>query len=124
MKLDNKFSYKEVRKVLKADIILKDNTMLNQVMLFKSKDLGESRILTESEAIKYLHNDGTVFFCGKYVQGGVIPKQILHYNLYVEDEEKLDSKIREFVYDAVWHSREDIADFIIENKGMLLEVLR
>ncbi|TCJ00007.1 hypothetical protein [Cytobacillus praedii] len=110
--------------MLKADIILKDNTMLNKVMLFKDQNLGESQILTESEAIKYLHDNRILFFCGKYVQGGLSPSQIMHYHLYAGKEGELDSRIKDFVYESVWHNRTDIADFIIEYKDRLSEILR
>lgn len=109
--------------MLKADIIMKGNTMLNQVMLFKNKNLGESQILTESEAIKYLHDNKTIFFCGKYVQGGLIPNQILSYRLYNDEEGELDKKIKDYVYDSVWHKREEIAEFITKHKHKLSEIL-
>lgn len=110
--------------MLKADIVMKDNTMLNQVMLFKHKDLGDSQILTKSEVIKYLHGNKTVFFGGNYVQGWFIPQQILHYNLY-EDADSVETRVKEFVRNnnSVFDTN-DTAEYIIEYREQLLELLR
>lgn len=108
--------------MLKANVILKDHTILKQVKLFKSKDMGDTQILTESEAISHLHGNKIVFFGGLYVQGGFIPEQILNYQLF-EDENMIEKRIKDFVSNAPTYYV-DTADFILNHREELLKLLK
>lgn len=112
--------------MLKADITLIYNTVLNQVMLFKSKDLKSTQIYTKVEAEDLLdfESNSVIYFCGKYVQGSLIVKQIMEYRLF-EESDSIEAKIKEFVQNnnSVFDTN-DTAEYIIEYREQLLKLLR
>lgn len=112
--------------MLKADIVMMDDTILNDVMLFKDRNLGDSQILTREEAEEYLNFEGEkiVYFSGKYVQGGLIPKQIMEYELN-EDSATVEKRIKDFVKNnnTVFDTN-DTAEYIIEYRDQLLKLLK
>lgn len=109
-----------------ADIVMMDNTILNQVRLYKSKELGDSIITTKDEADKILdfESSGTIYFSGQYVQGGLITGRIMEYQIFEENEsldEKIDALIERTsdIYDL-----NDTAEWIMNNREELLKILR
>jgi len=110
--------------MIKVNIIMKDHSMLNSVNLFKGQQLGDTIIETKSEAINYLHGERIVYFGGKYVQGRLIPNQIMHYDLY-EDEDTVEKKIKDFVKNNnSYFDTNDTAEYILEYRKQLLEILK
>lgn len=65
--------------MIKANIVMKDGSELKEVLLFKSKDLGNSEIKSKAYARLTLNGENQslkhVYICGKYIQGGIIPQQ-------------------------------------------------
>lgn len=117
---------KEITDMLKADITLMDNTILNQVMLFKSKDLKSSQIYTKVEAEELLdfESNRVIYFCGKYVHGSLIVKHIMEYQLF-EESDSIEAKIKEFVLkNNTVVDTNDTAEYIIEYREQLLQLLR
>lgn len=112
--------------MIKADIVMMDGSVLNEVMLFKDRNLGDSQILTKEEADEYLdfESDKIVYFSGKYVQGGIISKQIMEYELK-GDSETVEERIKEFVKNnnSVYDTN-DTAEYIIEYREQLLKLLK
>lgn len=112
--------------MLKADIVLMDNTILNQVMLFKGKDLKSAQIHSKEEAEELLdlESNRTLYFCGKYVQGSLIVKQIMEYQLF-DDTDSIEARIKEFVQknNSVFDTN-DTAEYIIEYREQLQQLLR
>ncbi|WP_080845650.1 hypothetical protein [Cytobacillus gottheilii] len=112
--------------MIKADIVMMDETILNDVMLFRDRNLGDAQILTREEAEKHLNfdSDRIVYFSGKFVQGGLIPKQIMEYKLK-EDSETIKNRIKEFVKNnnSIYDTN-DTAEYIIEYREQLLKLLK
>lgn len=113
--------------MIKADITMKDGTVLNQVMLFKGKNLGDTQINTKEEAESYLKISSeyrAVYFGGKYVQGVLIPEQVVAYEL-CEDKDDFAERVERFVEkENEYYDINDTANFIVDNREKLLELLR
>ncbi|MCM3109935.1 hypothetical protein [Lederbergia lenta] len=112
--------------MLKANIIMMDETILKEVMLFKDRNMGDSQILTKKEAERYLNSEskGSVYFGGKYVQGWLIPKRIMEYTL-IEDSENFEKRVTEFVgKNNTIFDTNDTAAYIIEYRDELLKLLK
>lgn len=112
--------------MLKADITLIDNTVLNQVLLFKSKDLKSTQIYTKEEAEELLdfESNRVIYFCGKYVQGSLIVDQIMEYQLF-DEADSMEAKIKDFVRNNnTIFDTNDTAEYIIEYREQLLQLLR
>lgn len=110
--------------MLKADIVMNDGAKLKDVMLFTNKNLGNSQIFTKDEAEKLLQGRGIVYFGGKYVQGGISVGGIADYFLF-EDSEYIKSRLIDFVnsVDTI-NDKTGIANFVIEHREKLLELMK
>jgi len=113
---------------MKVNIIMADESELKEVNVFRNKELGDSIATTKSEIEELLNfeNNKTVYFGGKYIQGGIIPKKISEYEI-IDDEEEVSLKLSKFVkensgiYDINYP---DVSCFIFENRQELLKILR
>lgn len=71
-----------------------------------------------------MHGNRTLYFGGMYVQGGLIPEQIMHYDLY-EDEDSVEKRIKDFVdNNNSYFDTNDTAEYILEYREQLLEILK
>lgn len=117
--------------MIKANIVMKDGTELKEVLLFKTKELGDSEIKTKEYA-KYIlsgQNDKHakhIYVCGKYIQGGIIPQQIASYEI-IDDEKEVRESLLNFIkeentiYDLNYS---DVIDFIMDNRETLQKILK
>ena len=115
------------KKTIRVNMQMKDGSELKQVNIFRNKELGDSIVSTKSEIEELLNyeNNKNVYFGGKYIQGGIIPKQISKYEI-IEDEKEISLALLNFieennhVYDF---NSNDVMNFIIENRQEILKIL-
>ena len=74
---------------MKVNIWMSDGSELKAVNLFKNKELGDSIVSTKAEVEELLNfeNSRTVFFGGMHVQGGLIPRKIIEYEIIDDIED-------------------------------------
>jgi hypothetical protein len=110
--------------MLKANIVMNDSSILNNVYLFKSKKLDDTIINSKKEAEKAIAAERTIFFSGQYIQGGIIPQQIASYDLF-EDEEDVQKRLDDFISrnSGIWDLN-DTSEFIMEYRKELLDLLK
>jgi len=115
---------------MKVNIWMADSSELKEVNIFKSKELGDSIISTRSEIEELLNfeNNRTVYFGGKYIQGGIIPQRILEYEI-IDDEPDVFNAILNFldnenIPEMFGVTTEYMAKWIIKNREKLLKILR
>lgn len=110
--------------MLKANIVMNDGSKLHNVNLFRGKNLSDTIINSPKEAEELLEGDRTLFFGGKYVQGGFIPKQVSTYKLF-EDDESIKTRLDEFIRknNTCWDLN-DTSEFIMEYRKELLNLLK
>lgn len=109
--------------MLKFNITMNDGTILNKVILFKSKELGDSRIRTVFYATYLLQTSNqTLYFSGNFVQGGLIPKNIKSYEL-IDDVEEVRDKINDMLFDYEIVDSRDVVNFILKNRNELVAIL-
>lgn len=78
----------------------------------------------KSEAEKLLQENRTIFFCGKYIQGGISVGVIADCFL-CEDTEYVEYRIFDFVESVnTIYDKTDIANFIIEYREDILRLLK
>lgn len=74
---------------MKLNITMKDGSVLNDVKVYYKKTLDDSVMTTQEQFTTAMKNNRTMFFGGKYVQGGFIPCQIESYE-FLEHEKSID----------------------------------
>lgn len=113
---------------MKVNIWMADGSELKEVNLFKNKELGDSIVSTKAEIKELLNfeNSRTVFFSGMHVQGGLIPRKIIEYEI-IDDTEDVSLQLLRFVrlnQDIYDINVPDVADFILRNRSGILKILR
>lgn len=113
---------------MKVNVWMSDGSELKEVNLFRNKELGDSIVSTKAEIEELLNfeNNRTVFFSGMYVQGGLIPRKIIEYEI-IDDTEDVSSQLLRFVksnQDIYDINVPDVVDFIVQNRDGILKILR
>ena len=113
---------------MKANIIMYEGTELKEVYLFTSKELGDSIVSTRAEIEELLNFDShkRVYFSGSCVQGSLIPERIQEYEI-IDDTTEVADELAKFIdnnQDVFDLNTVDVKDFILENRAMLLKILR
>lgn len=116
--------------MIKANITMKDGTELKEVLLFKTKGLGDSEITSKGYAILTLKGENPslkqVYIGNKYIQGAIIPQQIESYELIDNDKEVREFLLNFIQKDNMTYDLDSsvVTDFIIDNRENLLEILK
>lgn len=112
--------------IVKVNIWMMDGSELKKVNIFKNKELGDSIVSTKFEIEELFENNRTVFFGGRFVQGGFIPEKIAEYE-FVDDEHDMSIALTKFVkqnsgiYDI---NMPDVVSFVIDNRQDILKILK
>jgi hypothetical protein len=83
--------------MFKANLKFRDGSVLNDVSLYREQTLWTSIILNKEEAEGLLRQESakytgdTLYFGGRYIQGGFIPVHVESYELKDLSEEELNS---------------------------------
>lgn len=109
--------------MLKFNITMNNGTILPKVILYKSKEMGDSRLRTGVYA-RYLLQSSTqtIYFSNEYVQGGLIPQNIKSYEL-IDDVEEIRDKICDMLFDYEIVDSRNIVNFILKNRNELVAIL-
>ncbi|QPW62133.1 hypothetical protein [Clostridium botulinum] len=74
---------------MKLNITMKDGSILNDVRVFYMPTLEDSLMTTRKQFTTAMKSNKTIFFSGKYIQRGFIPKQVKSYE-FLEHEKSID----------------------------------
>ncbi|MCD3329318.1 hypothetical protein [Clostridium botulinum] len=91
---------------MKLNITMKDGSILNDVRVFYMPTLEDSLMTARKQFTTAMKSNKTIFFSGKYIQGGFIPKQVKSYE-FLEYEKSIDELI------AFNKKSEDLANDIL-----------
>lgn len=109
--------------MLKFNITMNDGTTLHKIILYKSKEMGDSRLRTDIYARYLLQtSEKTLYFSNEYVQGGLIPQNIKSYEL-IDDTEEIRDKINDMLFDYEIVDSRDVVNFILKNRNELVAIL-
>lgn len=114
--------------MLKLNLKMNDGTELKEVIVFRSKEMGDSAIRSKGLFKVFLemeeHKYKTLWFSGKFVQGWLIPVNISEYE-FIEDTEEVKENIQKIIdKNSGLYDSNDTLEFVINHREELLRILK